>query len=78
MLDDTSRLLNVWTIYRQPRDYPEGYVTVRWACIDGAEPKREEAYESATLLGARSFVPFGLYQLPPMPGEDPCVVESWI
>lgn len=74
-LDDD---LVIWTIYRNPKDFPDGYVTRPWTITPGGNARPGMAHLSMTLEDARINCGPGLTRLPPSPEDDPTVVESWI
>jgi hypothetical protein len=78
MLSNPRNVLNVYTVYRQPKDYPDGYV-IRRHKVDkeGSAPTSEAAF-GATLEEVRTHLPWGLYRIDRDPSDDPCIVESWI
>lgn len=67
----------MWTIYDHPRDYPDKFVVRLWHGPDNSEPQVSthetlgEARQSIVNQGGSGF-------LSPSPGEDPCIVETWI
>lgn len=74
--------LCLMTIYAHPRDYPEGFVLRCWRVGGGRvapEPmpgahlcgSLDEARELAVNMG-------GAGPIPRMPGDDPCIVETWL
>ncbi len=70
--------LMLWVIYQHPKDYPDGYVVRRWKIGDGRVIP-DPAFSRADSLGdARMRVPDGLVRLPPQPGDDPVIAETWI
>lgn len=72
-----SSQLIVWAIYQRPKDYPQGFVVRPWSTVDGQILGGKVQY-AETLSEARSKVPPNLVRLPPLPGEDPVILESWI
>lgn len=71
-------VLKMWTIYKHPLDYPEGYVARQWLIRDGGYPYAGVARYRPDLEAARAAVPPGLYRLDRDPNDDPTVVETWI
>lgn len=66
-----------WTIYKNPRDYPNKFVLR--ACVIG--PRGVQPVEGVcvvdTLDEARARVPEGLVRLPRFANDDPVIVEVW-
>lgn len=73
MNDKPPRLL-IWTIYRQPKDYPNSYVARCWL-LDKAT---DVMLLGPDLDAVRSLLPEGLYRIKRDNSDDPCIVESWI
>lgn len=78
---DPAPVMETWTIYRYPRDYPEHYVLRRWVILSsGGEPIPDAAPAAlgTDLLTVRGRVPPGLVCLGREPGDDPVIVETWV
>lgn len=69
--------LEMWTIYRRPRDYPIFYVVRRWIVDGPSLVPDQEARLAIDLDEARTLVPRGLYRQPRQTGDDPHIVETW-
>lgn len=65
----------VFAIYESPRDYPGRYVVRRWV---GTVADPEPRAVALTLAEARKAIPSGLFYLPRLRGDDPCIKETWI
>jgi hypothetical protein len=74
----TEGTLSMWTIYRKPADYPDGYVVREWIIGAAAEPVPGEGKRAVTLEKARELVPPGMYKLNRQDGDDPVIVETWV
>jgi hypothetical protein len=76
----STTTLDMWVIYKQPRDYPDGYVARRW--IIGAKPGEpvptEEFATAPTLEEIRKHVPGYCVRLERDPRDEPQIVECWI
>jgi len=69
-----QNLLDIWTVYDHPGDYPEHYVTRRWELT---APK--ECYLFETLEAVRAFLSQkGLSRLERCEQDDPKIIETWI
>ncbi len=66
--------LNIWIVFKYPKDYPENYAVRRFEY----DQPTEELYTARTLSGVRGFIPDGLHRLDRDPTDKPSVVESWI
>lgn len=69
-------MLELFTIYRHPDDYPDGYVIRVWGTVDG-EIYPGPTERVPTLADARALVPAGLVRMERMPNDDPKIVEVW-
>lgn len=70
--------LVIYTIYRNPTDYPGKYVVRRWL-VDrtGVHIERVVAVRNS-LATARSAVPPELACIQRQADDDPVIVETWI
>lgn len=74
----SSVLLNLWTVYERPRDYPHGYIARRYEVhAGGAQVRSNDVRTGPTLQSVRQQLPPGLYCQPRHPGDDPVIVETW-
>jgi len=71
-------MMQGWTIYDHPRDYPDVFVARRWYAQAGAVVPTHEMFTAGTLDELRALLPPGLVLLPRMPGDHPNIVEVWI
>jgi hypothetical protein len=78
-------ILSIYVIYDHPKDHPDWWVVRLWDVIDGTGAPRI-AKNGLPVCGlfreverAREYcAQFGLTRLLPQPGEDPCIVETWL
>jgi hypothetical protein len=73
-------LLNVWTVYDHPRDFPDNFVARRFE-TGGGEP--EPVVTSDVLVGdlktmRETFEQAGLVCLMRSEGDDAKIVETWM
>lgn len=73
-----TETLKIWTIYENPKDYPGLFVVRCWLVQGAAVGASNVCHSAKTLDEARSYVPPYLHRLNRMPGDDPCIVETWI
>lgn len=76
-LDEARKIYPpLWTIYRQPRDFPYHWVVRVWF---GEIPDPHHAL-CLSLISAREYVQQagGSFCLRRDPGDDPAIAESWI
>lgn len=78
--DKNRVVLDGFTIYDHPLDFPNEFVVRRWMVLDGElKPAVEKACRTAaTLEEARKLVPPGYICSPRMPDDDARIVESWV
>ena len=71
---------HVYTIYFNPADYPDKYVSRRHVVKKGGvvvpDEKPHDVQDSLELI--RESLPQGLYKMDPLPGDEPQIVENWI
>lgn len=68
--------LLVWTVYQNPKDYPDKFV-VRPHSTFKNEPM-DFHFVCDNLPEVRATLPQGLTYLRRAPDDDPCAFESWI
>ncbi|MCC6172097.1 MAG: hypothetical protein IT481_08715 [Gammaproteobacteria bacterium] len=71
-------MLEGWTIYDHPLDYPQHFVARRWTARDGEVMATAEMYIGETLAEVRELLPPGLVCIPRLPADDPAIVECWL
>jgi hypothetical protein len=67
-------VLQLWTVYENPRDYPGKFVA-RLFLND--EPTQIH-HVAATLWQLLEMIPENLVRIPRDPQDDPCILEVWI
>ena len=70
--------LDIWVIYKKPRDFPGHFVLRRWRVTGGGGAPEATCALALTLDGARELVPRGLVCTARAPGDDTCIVETWL
>jgi hypothetical protein len=72
------RVLQMWTVYRHPRDYPTKFVA-RMSLATHPEPTpTNDMFVADSLDEVRALLPPGLYCLERLPEDDPVIVEVWL
>lgn len=72
-------VFETWTVYRHPKDYPQSYVTrIHYSMRDGRTLPAPDCHAFPDIDGARSVIPPDKFRLVASPGDDPCIVETWI
>lgn len=67
-------ILNVWTVYDHPADYPQGYIA---RCFEMDQPTNVIiAGELDTIR--ECFMHCGLVCLHRAPTDDPVIMETWV
>ena len=69
--------LPMWTITERPRDYPGGYVARMHVSLPEPAVSVYAIY-GPTLAAVRAALPPGLTCLTRNPGDNPCIVETWL
>lgn len=71
------QVLEMWTVYEKPKDFPQSYVARKW--VIGQTPEAtNEVLVGATLEEVRAKLPPGLHCMNRSPEEDPVIVETWL
>jgi hypothetical protein len=70
-----DRALTIWTVYKNPRDYPGHYV-LRAHDVPGGP--RADCFVSKTYLGLMRNLPMGLMRMMPAEDDDPVILETWL
>lgn len=65
----------MWTVYKNPRDYPDKYVA-RKALVPGGVTN--DMFVADSLDEVRALLPPGLYRLSRSEHDDPVIVETWL
>lgn len=73
-----SDVLNLYTIYDHPEDYPHAFVVRRFEAAAGEVLEKELLGQAPTLEGARELVPLGLFNMGREAGDSSVIVETWI
>jgi hypothetical protein len=73
--------IEMFTVYRHPRDYPDKYVVRRWRI--GRNPGEPEADADWFFLGdtldeVRAHIPGDCVMMTRHPRDEPQIVETWI
>jgi len=73
--------LPLYTIYKDPSDYPGMYVVREFRIVRGSlDPVAAKAPMIVTpkIQEARARIPFGCVPIMRRPEDDPCIVETWL
>lgn len=75
-----SVVMQMWTVYERPSDFPDDYVARRWDIVRGArEPIASGVlFAAKTLEQLRELLPEGLHRMPRQEGDEPQIVEVWL
>jgi hypothetical protein len=72
-------MMEMWTIYDHPRDYPHCFVARRFLVYAGASKPTDEIVTAPDLEMVRRWCRFrGLACIPRDPNDDPKIVETWL
>lgn len=71
-------VLNLWTIYDKPADYPLGFAARRFEIQGGHAVATLDARYGPDLDSVRRQIPGDLYRIERSDGDDPCIVETWL
>jgi hypothetical protein len=71
-------VLEIWTVYDHPIEYPDWFVARKWLATPEGEKRTDEIMKAATLDELRALLPLGLGCIDRAPWDDPSIVESWL
>lgn len=72
-------LMSHWVIYRHPSDYPDKFVLRRHDIFPNATyAPSSEFYLADSLEEVRQYIPPDMTRMSRWPGDEPCIVETWI
>lgn len=70
--------LFIYTICYNPTDYPGKYTMRPHLIKAGKVVEQDVVHIADSLEEIRKTVPPGSVKLSPYPGDEPCIIESWI
>jgi hypothetical protein len=70
-------LLELFTIYENPSDYPGRFVVRRFVATRPPTTDVEPLAVVKTLAEARAAIPPGMDWIGRYDADDPCIVETW-
>lgn len=72
-------VLDIWTIYDHPRDYPDGFIARRFEVGSGEHRPTLDVLKADTLEELQTVLQRrGMVCIPRSPGDERQIVESWI
>ena len=76
----SPQVLDMWVVYRHPRDYPDKYVARQWVTQSGEAQACVDRFALADTLGElqAALIVAGRTCLERMKGDDPVIVEVWL
>lgn len=78
-VDYSEISLPIFTIYYDPLDYPEKYVSRLWTIYDGKPNPTDCVTIAETLEQARETIPIaGLIPFRRSGSDDPKIIETWL
>lgn len=77
-LDELEAAVHIWTVYRNPADYPGLYVARHSAADRDGLHTGPVVAVGTSLEQVRAALPPGLVRLDRHPTDDPVIVEVWL
>lgn len=72
-------VLNIWTVYDHPKDFPHTYVARRFEIAKGDTGVTDDIVHGELQILRQCFIHCGLTCMPRSDDEDdPVIVESWL
>lgn len=73
-----SEVLELWTIYCRPSDYPDHYVARKCAVTAAGHKITGDMFVGDTLSEVRALLPPWLTRIPRYESDNPVIVEVWL
>lgn len=70
--------MNIYVIYKKPKDYPDKFVLRRWEIGDGTVEPKEVVALANTLEEAMKAMPPGMTATGRYASDDPVIVGVWL
>lgn len=77
-MPETEPALTMFTVYKNPSDFPPGYALRKWSITERGPIAEEGRGGVWSLDEIRAMIPPGLHRMDRMPEDEPCIVEVWI
>jgi hypothetical protein len=71
-------VLNIWTVYDHPADFPHSYVARRFEVDEGGSRPTNDIVQGELQIIRESFRYCGLVRLLRAEADDPKIVEAWL
>jgi hypothetical protein len=72
-------ILDIWTLYDHPADFPDCFVMRRFAVGPGYARATDQVFRCENIERLRELARrMGLHCIPHSPNDDPNIVESWL
>jgi hypothetical protein len=70
--------LDIWTVYKQPSDYPDQHVARRFEITPIGFRPTTDIFVATTLAELHALLPPGLVRMEREEHDDPVIVENWL
>lgn len=70
--------MNIFVLYRKPKDYPDKFVLRRWEVGDGTVEPKEIVGIADTSVDAQKAIPPGMTATGRYAADDPVIVGVWL
>ena len=70
--------LDMWVVYKRPRDYPMDFVVRRWQIGHGRYWPTNLFSVHRTVEDARAAIPDNTTRVQRFPDDDPAIFEVWL
>ncbi len=74
----SSQILDIWTVFERPADYPDQFVARLWHVTANEAAPTPDILFGDSLAEVRAKLPAGLGRIPRNEGDEPHIVESWL
>jgi hypothetical protein len=77
-LGHSGKVMDIWTIYDHPTDYPDSFVARRSVISKHETITTTDMFVADTLEELEALLPRGMAWIPRMKMDDPKIVGVWI
>jgi hypothetical protein len=74
----TLGALEIWTVYRNPKDYPGQFVARKCFATAPKPTVTTDMFVADSLDEIHALLPRGLMRIPRYEADDPAIVEVWL
>ena len=73
-----TQMLEIWTVYKNPKDFPNDFVTRRTLITPGHVVMEDQVFLAKSLKDVREHIPPDKIRVERSIDDDPVIIEVWI